>query len=290
MTIHVLHAGDGYLYLIRSVAVHDGRLAPGSSLAGYYTASGNPPGCWAGTSAATLGVAGVATEEQMSALFGDGLHPDAEAIQASLRASGVSEAAAIRATRLGRRFPQYGPAAAIRPLAGQAYRRREAELGRRLTEEEKLAARQEAAGRVFTKRAGRGALDPVELVSLGEGSARREAVAGYDLTFTPVKSVAVLWALGSEATRQQIFEAHEAAVTDALAWVEAHAALTRTGSSGQAQINTQGLIAARFDHWDSRAGDPDLHTHVAISNKVQGPDGTWRSLDGRVLFAAAVSV
>ena len=57
---------------------------------------------------------------------------------------------------------------------------------------------------------------------------------------------------------------------DALAWVESHAALTRTGNSGQAQIDTQGLMAAQFHHWDSRAGDPDLHTHVAVSNKVQG--------------------
>lgn len=290
MTIHVLHAGDGYLYLIRSVAVHDGRLAPGATLAGYYTASGNPPGRWAGKAAADLGVTGVVTEEQMRSLFGEGLHPNAAAIQQSLQDSGMSEEAAIRATRLGRRFPQYGPAAAIRPLARRAYAEREASLGRRLTEDEKLAVRQEAAREVFESRTGREALDPVELESLGSGTARREAVAGYDLTFTPVKSVAVLWGLGSDATRQQIFEAHEAAVADAVAWVESHAALTRTGNSGQAQIDTRGLIAAQFHHWDSRAGDPDLHTHVAISNKVQGPDGKWRSLDGRVLFAAAVSV
>ena len=51
-----------------------------------------------------------------------------------------------------------------------------------------------------------------------------------------------------------------------------------------------GVTAAMFHHWDSRAGDPDLHTHVAVSNKVQGVDGTWRSLDGRQLFAAAVSI
>lgn len=290
MTIHVLHAGDGYLYLIRSVAVHDGRLAPGSSLSAYYLASGQPPGRWAGLAAAQLGVGGAVTEEQMKALFGEGLHPNAQAIQGTLRGAGVSEAAALRATRLGRRFPQYQRIEAIIPLARGAYTDREKKLGRPLTGEEKLTVRQTAARQVFQRRAGRLPLDPVELEALGEGTAHREAVAGYDLTFTPVKSVAVLWALGSEATRQQIFDAHEAAVADALAWVESHAALTRTGNSGQAQIDTQGLMAAQFHHWDSRAGDPDLHTHVAISNKVQGPDGKWRSLDGRVLFAAAVSV
>lgn len=226
----------------------------------------------------------------MRALFGDGLHPNADTIRHSLEAAGVSEAAALRATRLGRRFPQYRRTESIVPLARRAYAERESELGRRLSPEEKLAARRVAASEVFERRVGRAPLDPVELEALGDPTSRREAVAGYDLTFTPVKSVAVLWALGSESTRQQIFEAHEAAVADAIGWVEAHAALTRTGNSGQAQIDTQGLICARFHHWDSRAGDPDLHTHVAVSNKVQGPDGKWRSLDGRVLFAAAVSV
>lgn len=290
MTIHVLHAGDGYLYLIRSVAAHDGRLAPGLSLSAYYLASGQPPGRWAGKSADSLGVSGVVTEEQMRALFGEGLHPNADTIRRSLQAEGFSDAAALRATRLGRRFPQYRRTEAIVPLARSAYAEREAELGRRLTPKEKLAARRDAASEVFQRRVGRAPLDPVELEALGDSTSRREAVAGYDLTFTPVKSVAVLWGLGSESTRQQIFEAHEAAVADAIGWVEAHAAMTRTGNSGQAQIDTQGLICAQFHHWDSRAGDPDLHTHVAVSNKVQGPDGKWRSLDGRVLFAAAVSV
>jgi hypothetical protein len=38
------------------------------------------------------------------------------------------------------------------------------------------------------------------------------------------------------------------------------------------------VIATAFDHYDSRAGDPHLHTHVVISNKVQTVhDGKWRS-------------
>ena len=47
------------------------------------------------------------------------------------------------------------------------------------------------------------------------------------------------------------------------------------GADGIAQVDTTGLIAAAFDHRDSRAGDPNLHTHVAVSNKVQaiGADG-----------------
>src|SRR5690606_31745565 len=34
---------------------------------------------------------------------------------------------------------------------------------------------------------------------------------------------------------------------------------------------------------------PNLHTHVAVSNKVQGADGKWRALDARVLHAVGVA-
>ena len=48
-------------------------------------------------------------------------------------------------------------------------------------------------------------------------------------------------------------------------------------------------MATAFTHRDSRAGDPDLHTHVAVANKVQTLDGRWLSIDGRVLFKAKVA-
>jgi TrwC relaxase len=63
----------------------------------------------------------------------------------------------------------------------------------------------------------------------------------------------------------------------------------RQGRNGIRQVNVTGLVAAAFIHRDSRAGDPDLHTHVAVANKVQTLDGRWLSIDGRVLFKAAVA-
>ena len=33
-----------------------------------------------------------------------------------------------------------------------------------------------------------------------------------------------------------------------------------------------------------REGDPLLHTHLVIANRVQGPDGHWTALDGRDLY------
>jgi hypothetical protein len=71
--------------------------------------------------------------------------------------------------------------------------------------------------------------------------------------------------------------------------VERHALFTRQGRNGIRQVNVTGLVVAAFTHRDSRAGDPDLHTHVAVANKVQALDGRWLSIDGRVLLKATVA-
>jgi conjugative relaxase-like TrwC/TraI family protein len=63
----------------------------------------------------------------------------------------------------------------------------------------------------------------------------------------------------------------------------------REGPQGVRQVNVRGLVAAAFTHRDSRSGDPDLHTHVAVANKVQTLKGCWLSIDGRVLFKAVVA-
>jgi conjugative relaxase-like TrwC/TraI family protein len=98
-----------------------------------------------------------------------------------------------------------------------------------------------------------------------------------------------LWAVADPVVAAVIERAHQAAVEDALAFIETHALFTRTGPQGIRQVNVRGLVATAFTHRDSRAGDPDLHTHVAVANKVQTFDGRWLSIDGRVLFKANVA-
>jgi conjugative relaxase-like TrwC/TraI family protein len=124
----------------------------------------------------------------------------------------------------------------------------------------------------------------------GLTTATRHAVVGYDLTFTAPKSVSVLWALADDATRAHVYGAHRAALATTLDFVERKVVRTRVGEAGRRQVGTRGMISAAFDHWDTRAGDPNLHTHVVVANKVQGPDGAWRSLDGRTVHAAVVTV
>ena len=142
-----------------------------------------------------------------------------------------------------------------------------------------------AADRVVAtlKRAGLDAEVATHLSQMGK--AARQPVAGYDLVFTPVKSVSVLWALGDMETSDRVREAHNAAWQATVAWLETQAGVTRVGAGGVTQVDTHGFVATAFEHRDSRTGDPNLHTHVAVSTKVQGLDGKWRSLDGRVLHA-----
>lgn len=294
MTVHVLHAGDGYTYLTRQVASGDVAREQGDSLSDYYTQDGNPPGRWVGTGLAGLGVEGQVDEVQMKALFGEGRHPDADRLERELVAQGASPQDAMKASQLGRRFPRFaevdddGYEDAMRAAYAQfrVDHDRSPEVG-----VERDLIRWNVATSILRARVGGALVGEADIARFlaARGQSQRQPVAGYDLVFTPAKSVSTLWGLGNDEVRVVVEQAHEAAWRQTLAWLESEAALTRVGAGGVAQIETKGLVATAFDHHDSRTGDPNLHTHVAVSNKVQGADGKWRALDGRVLHALGVA-
>ncbi|QLQ16097.1 MAG: relaxase domain-containing protein [Micropruina sp.] len=114
-------------------------------------------------------------------------------------------------------------------------------------------------------------------------------VAGFDLSFSPSKSVSTLWALADPQVAALIERCHQAAVRASLDHLEHHALYTRLGTDGVQQVDVQGMVGVWFTHRDSRAGDPDLHAHVAIANKVQTLDGRWRAVDARLLYQAHVA-
>jgi conjugative relaxase-like TrwC/TraI family protein len=124
---------------------------------------------------------------------------------------------------------------------------------------------------------------------LGRGWREPDGVIGYDATFSAPKSVSVLFAIGGPQVRAQVRAAHVAAVEEAgLAYLEAHAALTRRGRNGAMVCDTEGLVVARFEHRTSRALDPQLHSHCLVLNKVRDPqDGSWRALHGHAVFDEA---
>ncbi|MBP2266388.1 conjugative relaxase-like TrwC/TraI family protein [Pseudarthrobacter sp. PvP004] len=120
--------------------------------------------------------------------------------------------------------------------------------------------------------------------------ATKHAVAGFDLTFSVPKSVSTLWALSPRLLQEQILQTHHHAVEATLAWMEQEVINTRAGRNGVAHVGTRGVIAAAFDHWESRAGDPQLHTHLVIANRVQRvTDCAWATLDSRSLYKAVVA-
>jgi conjugative relaxase-like TrwC/TraI family protein len=113
---------------------------------------------------------------------------------------------------------------------------------------------------------------------------RTDGVTGFDLCFSAPKSVSGLWAIGGNTMGTEIAEAHRAAVRAALGFLDSHAAMSRKGIDGVEQISTAGFAAAIFDHRTSRAGDPQLHSHALVVNKLRCADGGWRTIDGHEIY------
>ncbi len=293
MSLHKVSAGDGYDYLIRQVATHDTAVGAGTALADYYDEKGESPGVWLGTG--LTGIEGLfegdtVTSEQMKSLFGEGLHPLAAQRLAALGPN-PSKQDLLNGVRLGRAFRQ--PDTTVVEFR--------AELGRRyvawnqahgqpakdtIATDVRAAIRTDLAIEWFTAREGR-APDARELHGFLTRVSRKPSipVAGFDLTFSPVKSVSALWSLLDRRTTGLVEAAHDAAVRDALRFLENQVLFTRMGHSGVEQVEVVGAVAAAFTHRDSRAGDPDLHSHVVIANKVQAVcDGQWRAIDAQVLY------
>jgi len=299
MSIHKLSAGSGYDYLTRQVAALDSTEKGHVGLASYYTERGESPGSWIGSGMAGidgLSAGDAVTAEQMRALFGAGLHPLAATRLEQLKAADLTEASVRAATQLGAPFKVYtGEVSPFRVEVAKRIATRHAAVGQLgddlISAGLRARVRTEVAREFFRTEHGRDPIDAREIAATiaKQSRPRTQTVAGYDLTFSPVKSVSTLWAVADPHLAAQIEEAHQAAVRDALSFIERHALFTRQGRNGVRQVNVTGLVATSFTHRDSRAGDPDLHTHVAVANKVQTLDGRWLSIDGRVLFKATVA-
>lgn len=122
-----------------------------------------------------------------------------------------------------------------------------------------------------------------------------EPIAAFDVTFSPSKSVSLLWALTSGPEVQAaVLAAHDEAVTVALEYLDHHAGHTRSGAGGVRKVHGDGFVIAQFRHRTARSttpgervGDPQLHSHCAILNRVRGVDGKWRTLDSKAIYRHA---
>ena len=133
-----------------------------------------------------------------------------------------------------------------------------------------------------------GGADPRTGQSLLAGVSHPKRVPGLDLAFSAPKGLSVLWALSNPADQARLRAAHRAAVADALAWLEGHAGEHRLGRGGQQRQASGGWVCATFEHRASRAGDPQLHSHVLVAN-ISPPagHGPWRAVDTARVYRAA---
>lgn len=117
----------------------------------------------------------------------------------------------------------------------------------------------------------------------GKKDGYHKRVPGWDLTFSPPKSVSVCWALAPEPMRKEIERVHDEAVRKTLAIVEEHAGITRSGSGGWKRENAA-LCFALFQHGTSRAQDPQLHTHAVCFNLGLRSNDGWGALKTDQMF------
>ena len=117
--------------------------------------------------------------------------------------------------------------------------------------------------------------------------------AYYDVTFSPDKSVSVyfaaLLAAGETELAQQVRKAHDQAIRMAIESVEADVAWAKTGRHGRASASGRttgqwekatGFSAVLFAHHTNRDGEPQLHAHVGVLNRVATADGRVYAMDG----------
>lgn len=270
---------------MRSVVSNDAdHSAP--SLSKYYQAKGTPLGRWLGSGLAGFNSEKITTGavidgEQMAALYGEGLHPETNQM--------MWDGKTIAQCQIGRAFPTYTGGDKVL----EAVRNAEAEFKQTTKKIPTSERRSEIALRVgrplFVEENGTEPVNDREVLRWinAKKDSVKQPVAGFDFTFSPAKSISAVWALADEATAKRIEDLHHKAVAETLAWAEDNVVRTRVGRQGIKQVKTKGLIATEFTHFDTRNGDPDLHSHVLLANRVQvaeGDDkGKWLSLDSRTL-------
>ncbi|MEW6474291.1 MAG: MobF family relaxase [Actinomycetota bacterium] len=292
--------------------------------ADYYFGRGEAAGRWTGSLAAELGLAGSVEELQLRRLLdglhpltGDPL-VSAIGSNARARSRAGASAAPSRANEAGpgqevdvaRAAAQMNVSTrAVRQWLAAGERARAClqavtpdeplndpvDVRRRLAELEAAGAVPDGLPERFLvgrrRPDGRGAGHNRWLVPRGEVEAfqqRRRATsaqAGWDLVFRPPKSYSVLWAVGGDELGSAIHAIHSEAVDAAIGYLEDAAIAARTAFHRRVvRTEAEGLVVAVFDHRDSRAGDPLLHSHCVVANVTRRGDGRFVALDPRGLY------
>lgn len=135
--------------------------------------------------------------------------------------------------------------------------------------------------------------DPITGQALGRAPAlgNRPPVAAFDMTFSPPKSVSVMWAMADRGTKTVIEDIMVQALSEVTGWAEERVFRTRSGAQGVRSEPVRGVVASAWMHYETRDGDPQLHHHVVVLNRAQTvSDGRWRTLDSRSMHKWIVAL
>jgi conjugative relaxase-like TrwC/TraI family protein len=258
----------------------------------YFSGRGESPGRFLGNAAAAAGLDGVASPEQVQAMF-QGLDPATGEQRCSplLRADPRSKLTAgplldaLKARAAEQKVADLEELAGSKALKGDV---RSVQAACRVGGSRRIKV--ETAERLCRKVLGR---DPRELYGEGfdkawqhRGKRVNARVQAFDHCFSSPKSVSLLAAAGSPQVRRLLAEGRSEALTVAIGYLERHALGVRRDHNGTDRYPAVGgMVAVAFEHRMSRAGDPQYHTHVLVQNAAQGSDGRWTALDSDRLYA-----
>lgn len=300
--------------VIRSVVYYLEQVT--GSVADYHLGRGESPGRWAGSLADAFGLRGTVSEDALRAVL-EGRDPNGgdplvagRPIDPSERPASTTAApradgtvtVTVAADLLGvsprtvRRWIAAGETAWVEAQTKNPDARLStaADVIDRLSSDSvDPDARRVDLGRCLFTKAGdrrgprRVPLEEVDRLQARSGS--KVARQGYDVVFRPAKGWSVLWAVAPPDVRRDILAIHHDAVADALRYLEDAAARGRVtvpwrGRRVRVRARGEGFLVACFDHRESRAGDPLLHTHCLIANLTRLPDGRVVALEGSNLF------
>jgi conjugative relaxase-like TrwC/TraI family protein len=258
----------------------------------YFSGHGESPGRFVGSAAHAGGLEGVASAEQVRAMF-QGLDPATGEVRCAplwradprskLAAAPLLEALNARAAEQG--VENLEDLARSKALKGDV---RAVQAACRAGGTRRVKV--ETVERLCRKVLGR---DPRELYGEGfdkawqhRGKRVNERVQSFDHCFSSPKSVSLLAAGGSDQIRKQVSEARAEALDVGIGYLEAHGIGVRRDHNGTDRHHVQtGVLAVAFEHRLSRSGDPQFHTHVLVQNAAHGPDGRWTALDSDRLYA-----
>src|SRR5215212_3495421 len=252
----------------------------------YFSGRGESPGRFVGNVAQASGLEGIASAEQVRAMF-QGLDPATGELRCAplwradprskLAAGPLLEALTARAAEQG--LEDLEALAGSKALKGDV---RSVQAACRLGGAKRVKV--ETVERLCRKVLG---VDPAELYGEAfagawqhRGKRVNERVQAFDHCFSSPKSVSLLAAGGGDPVRRRVAEARADALQVAIGYLEGHGIGVRRDHNGTDRYRAVGgLVAVAFEHRMSRAGDPNSHSHVLVQNAAQGPDGRWTALD-----------